>query len=169
MTPQEREQAIIGGLVWIPYHIHRYARLGVPAELLEDLQQEGVVGLIGAVDRYDPGRGVKLRTYAAHSIRGHMSDYLKRADPLVQGELNHMPASGPSPECLAVTSATLGRLMRAVSPKRARRILAYWVEGKTISEIARFEGVSQPSITMSCNRGMEQIIRLARARNRREP
>ena len=37
---------------------------------LDDLVSTGVVGLISAIDRYDPSHGVKLKTYAEYKIRG---------------------------------------------------------------------------------------------------
>ena len=40
--------------------------------LLEDLVSAGVLGLISAVDNFDPSRNVKLRTYAEHKIRGYI-------------------------------------------------------------------------------------------------
>ena len=49
---------------------------------LEDLVSEGVIGLMQAVDRYDPGRECLLKTLAEHRIRGAMLDYLRRLDPL---------------------------------------------------------------------------------------
>ncbi len=44
----------------------RYRGMGLP---FEDLVQEGNVGLIKAVDRFDPGRGYRLSTYATWWIR----------------------------------------------------------------------------------------------------
>lgn len=54
-----------------------------PAEvLLEDLISVGTVGLIQAVDRFDPRRGLMLKTLAEHRIRGAILDYLRQLDPL---------------------------------------------------------------------------------------
>ena len=48
----------------------RYAKVGLKAGLdYEDLVQEGRVGLIVAVDKFDPARGFKLSTYATWWIR----------------------------------------------------------------------------------------------------
>jgi RNA polymerase sigma factor for flagellar operon FliA len=47
---------------------------------LEDLVSTGVVGLISAIDRYDPGHGVKLKTYAEYKIRGAILDSLRGLD-----------------------------------------------------------------------------------------
>jgi RNA polymerase sigma factor for flagellar operon FliA len=50
--------------------------------LLEDLISIGTMGLIQAIDRYDPRRKLKLKTLAEHRIRGAMLDYLRKLDPL---------------------------------------------------------------------------------------
>ena len=42
-----------------------------------DAVQEGTVGLIEAVERYDPSRGVAFSLYAVHRIRGRILDFLR--------------------------------------------------------------------------------------------
>lgn len=46
----------------------------------EDLLSQAVVGLIDAVDKFDPKRGVKFETYAYHRIRGAVVDMLRELD-----------------------------------------------------------------------------------------
>ena len=46
--------------------------------LLMDLVQEGTVGLIEAVENFDPDRGVAFSLYAIHRIRGRMLNYLEK-------------------------------------------------------------------------------------------
>jgi RNA polymerase sigma factor (sigma-70 family) len=40
----------------------------------QDLRQDGAIGLIKAIARFDPGRGVPFRAFAKHYIRGAMFD-----------------------------------------------------------------------------------------------
>ena len=47
---------------------------------LDDLVSTGIVGLIAAVDRYDPSRHVQLTAYAEHKIKGGILDSLRRLD-----------------------------------------------------------------------------------------
>ena len=55
------------------------ARLPSSIEV-EDLINTGILGLIDAIDKFVPDRGVKFKTYAEFRIRGAMLDYLRRQD-----------------------------------------------------------------------------------------
>jgi RNA polymerase sigma factor for flagellar operon FliA len=46
----------------------------------EDLCSYGSIGLIEAVERYDPSINVKFQTYAMSRIRGSMLDHLRSLD-----------------------------------------------------------------------------------------
>ncbi len=48
----------------------------------EDRVQAGWIGAIGAVEHFDPTRGVALQTYAEHRIRGAILDSLRELDHL---------------------------------------------------------------------------------------
>jgi RNA polymerase sigma factor for flagellar operon FliA len=53
----------------------------VPVKILaEDLDQEGLIALVKAVDHFDPKRKVKFESYAISMIRGAMLEYLRRED-----------------------------------------------------------------------------------------
>jgi RNA polymerase sigma factor for flagellar operon FliA len=47
---------------------------------LDDLVSAGSIGLINAVESFDPGRGLAFSTFAAPRIRGAILDDLRRAD-----------------------------------------------------------------------------------------
>jgi RNA polymerase sigma factor for flagellar operon FliA len=47
---------------------------------LDDLISVGTIGLIAAIDRFDPSRNVKLETYAEYKIRGAILDSLRSLD-----------------------------------------------------------------------------------------
>jgi RNA polymerase sigma factor FliA len=54
---------------------------GLPAHVDEgDLVSYGLLGLIGAIERFDPERDVKFETYAAARIRGSIIDELRSLD-----------------------------------------------------------------------------------------
>ena len=47
---------------------------------LDDLVSTGIVGLISAIDNFDPKLNVKLKTYAEYKIRGAILDSLRGMD-----------------------------------------------------------------------------------------
>src|SRR5580700_3791282 len=48
--------------------------------ILEHLVSTGVLGLISAIDNFDPSHNVKLKTYAEYKIRGAILDSLRGLD-----------------------------------------------------------------------------------------
>jgi len=60
---------------------HEYSRVH---QNLMDLVQEGNVGLIQAVEKFDPERGVKLSTYSSWWIRAYILKYLLNSWRLVK-------------------------------------------------------------------------------------
>jgi RNA polymerase sigma factor for flagellar operon FliA len=48
----------------------------------EDILSYGTIGLIQAVDRFDPAQGVKFETYAIRRIRGNIIDAIRSLHPL---------------------------------------------------------------------------------------
>src|SRR5580693_452436 len=76
----ERDRLILENLPhvrWVAMRIHE--KIG-GAVSLEDLVSSGVIGLINAVDSYDPKFNVKLKTYAEHRIRGAILDSIRGLD-----------------------------------------------------------------------------------------
>lgn len=62
-----------------------YTFFGIP---FEDLIQEGILGLMKAIDRFDINKGIKLSTYATWWIRQYISYKIKRkCDPIKPPEL----------------------------------------------------------------------------------
>jgi RNA polymerase sigma factor for flagellar operon FliA len=46
----------------------------------EDIISYGVFGLIDAIDKFDPGKGIKFETYASIRIRGAIIDNIRKLD-----------------------------------------------------------------------------------------
>lgn len=75
-----RRQLIEGYAPLARYVVERMNLRPASALGYEDLLSQAVVGLIDAIDRFDPGRGVKFETYAYHRIRGAVMDMLRDMD-----------------------------------------------------------------------------------------
>jgi RNA polymerase sigma factor for flagellar operon FliA len=68
-------------------------RLGIPATGLleaEDLVSYGMIGLINAIDRYDPGRGIRFEAFATARIRGAVIDQLRALNWLPRSAVARM-------------------------------------------------------------------------------
>lgn len=59
----------------------RFAGAGEP---FEDLVQEGFLGLLSALDHYDPTKGVKFVTYATHFVAGSIRHYLRDRGKIIK-------------------------------------------------------------------------------------
>jgi RNA polymerase sigma factor FliA len=76
----ERERLLLGHLPQVKY-IARRIHDRLPAQVpLDDLIHAGVVGLIDAVEKFDPTKNVQLRSYAKFRIRGAILDSLREMD-----------------------------------------------------------------------------------------
>jgi RNA polymerase sigma factor for flagellar operon FliA len=80
MTTELREQLILKHLPQVRLIARRIHDRLPESVSLDDLISTGVVGLINAIDRFDPAQGVKLRTYAEYKIRGGILDSLRGLD-----------------------------------------------------------------------------------------
>jgi len=80
VTDDERERLILEHLPQVRLIARRILERLPENIALEDLVSAGVIGLIAAVDNFDPGHNVKLRTYAEYKIRGAILDSLRGMD-----------------------------------------------------------------------------------------
>jgi RNA polymerase sigma factor for flagellar operon FliA len=75
-----RDQLITEYLPYVKRIVHRIA-VHLPSTIdIDDLMNVGVIGLIQAVDRYDPKRDNKFMTYAVFRIRGAVLSELRSRD-----------------------------------------------------------------------------------------
>jgi RNA polymerase sigma-B factor len=111
----------------------RFARRGMAHD---DVLQSGYLGLIQAVDRYDPARGVPLQAYAARTIEGEIMHLfrdrgwavrvprplqeLSRSLAVVSEQLGHKLGRKPTVEELAeATGRTYDEIQEALAVQRA--------------------------------------------------
>jgi RNA polymerase sigma factor FliA len=79
-NPAVRDRLILTYAPLVKYVAGRLGS-GLPAHVDEaDLVSNGLLGLIGAIDRFDPEREIKFETYAVSRIRGAIIDELRSLD-----------------------------------------------------------------------------------------
>jgi RNA polymerase sigma factor for flagellar operon FliA len=77
---RNRDKMIAESIPLVKYIAHRIASR-VPSHVdVDDLINSGIMGLIEAAERFEPGRNVKFKTYAEQRIRGAILDDLRGLD-----------------------------------------------------------------------------------------
>src|SRR2546423_14904897 len=76
----ERERLILEHLPQVRLIARRIQERLPESISLDDLVSTGVIGLISAIDHFDPSHNVKLKAYAADKIRGAILDRLRGLD-----------------------------------------------------------------------------------------
>ena len=76
----DRDALILAHLPQIKYIAQRISTK-LPSHVeLNDLVSAGILGLLDAIDKFDPDRGVKFKTYAELRIKGAILDSLRNLD-----------------------------------------------------------------------------------------
>ena len=76
----DKEKLVMDYLPLVKYVVDRLPVTSLPQVSREDLISSGVIGLLKALESFDPSRGVKFKTYAIPRIRGAIMDELRRLD-----------------------------------------------------------------------------------------
>ncbi len=77
-----RERLALSYLALVRVQTRQMARRLPPSVKAEDLEGYGMIGLLEALDRFDPNRGIPFEVFARLRIRGAMYDYLRTLDQL---------------------------------------------------------------------------------------
>lgn len=102
-----REVLIIHHQKLVHYIAARFIGSG---ETLEDLVQVGTIGLINAIDRYDPSRDIKFSTFAMPTIIGEIKRHFRDKTWHVKVPRWLQELSFAARKCQQALTARLGRL-----------------------------------------------------------
>ena len=141
----------------------------------EDLESAGVLGLIDAVDRFEPGRGVPCEAYAALRIRGAVIDELRsatggrRAEVPTQLSLDALLTEGdhtlPNVDDTGAVRAAEDLASRVESalrylPDRQREVIArYYGQSLTLRETGVRMGISEARASQLHTRAIAALRR----------
>lgn len=138
------------------------ARLSCPPEWREEICQQGYVGLLKALDAYDPARGAAFTTYAVPVILGEMRHWLRRAwrerrrttsaDAWGEASVPDVHATDLGLERISLREA-LGHL----DPTTAALIRRYFYEGWSQSRLATEMAVSQSAVSRRLRRALHLL------------
>ncbi len=80
LSNSKRDELILEHLPQIKYIAQRISTK-LPSHVeLNDLVSAGILGLLDAIEKFDPNRGVKFKTYAELRIKGAILDSLRNLD-----------------------------------------------------------------------------------------
>lgn len=148
----------------------------------DDLASAAMLGLIDAVDRFEPGRGVPFEAYASLRIRGAIIDELRRTGERARNaspeetprtlSLDDLPADDQQHAVAPVDDGVdeaferedlRGRVQGALEglPVRQREVLArYYADSLTLREAGARMGISE---ARACQLHGRAIVNLRRA------
>ncbi len=84
---QAAQSLLLGNLHAVAAIAREYRHFGLPEM---DLIQEGTIGLMKAIHRFDPSRGFRLMTYASWWVRAAIHDYILKSWSIVKMGTNKM-------------------------------------------------------------------------------
>lgn len=95
-----REAVVLGA---IPLVRMLVGKVGIPDHPLasrEDLENAGILGLLQALDSYDPQRGTAFASYIFGRVRGALVDYLRSIDALPREQRRRLAEAQQAMEVL---------------------------------------------------------------------
>jgi RNA polymerase sigma-B factor len=131
-----REKVIESQIGLVEALASRFARPGAP---MEDLVQVGTVGLIQALDRFNPTLGVKFSTYAVSTIVGEIKHYFRDCTWLVKAPRHLREIASSLPRAEEKLATKLGR-----SPTLADLAAHYRVSEETLLQAMDLDQVYSP-------------------------
>ncbi len=138
---QDREaaqQLVVGNLYGVAAIAREYRHFGLQEA---DLIQEGTLGLMHAVKRFDPDRGFRLMTYASWWIRAAIHDFIRHSCSIVKLGTN--------------------KLQRKIFAglKKAKNAIAA-LDGDHVDEVAAEYGISSHEYQETANAYLQRDLSL---------
>ena len=135
---EQLRDALITGYLPVARNIaRRYAHRG---DNLDDLEQVATVGLIGAVDRYEPGRGVDFLSFAVPTISGEVRRHFRDRTRTIRIPRRITQMQAALHECTTELTQRLGR-----APRPSELALALGVPLDDVIEVLQAHHAAYPS------------------------
>lgn len=192
MSSEARDALILEHVPLVRFLARRLHRTLPRSVDYEELLSEGMLGLIDAVDRYDPATGNQFSTYAKFRVRGAMLDWLRSStwlsradiqrsrdgervvllvsleDPIeIDGDLKVHDVLAGEDGTTAHTKALGSEVLRAVAglPERQQHIVLRSIcDEVPLSQIGAELGICKARVSKLRSSSIQTLQRAARAR-----
>jgi len=102
-TPERREAVVRAALPLVRSLLGRLTVPDHPLATAHDLEGAALLGLLQALDSYDPGRGTQFVTHAYRRVQGALVDYLRSIDVLSRQRRRQLAEAQEAAETLRQT------------------------------------------------------------------
>jgi RNA polymerase sporulation-specific sigma factor len=145
-------------------------------EVMLDLLQEGIVGLIEATERFDPSKNIKFTTFAPFRIRGRIINYLEKNNTKDIGlddntqamqEILGMAASFSDPtqekrnvEKIAEDDMLMNLVLKSLnrlSEKERAIVTGIYIQDKKATDLAKELGISNSYLSRLQKKGVRRL------------
>lgn len=150
---KSRDKLIVHNLRLVLYFANKYKSKGVP---IEDLLQAGTVGLIRAIDKFDPTFEVKLYTYAIWWIKEGMTRLFK-VPPLCSIEEDELPGIYTPDFNIIEIRHDVTKAANLLNPNEIEVIKENLLLGESLSDLADTKGVSRQRIHTIKTRALHKM------------
>ena len=99
-TPANREAVVLAAVPLVRSLVGRLSIPNHPLASKEDLENVGLLGILQALDAYDPSRGTPFASYAYGRMRGALVDYLRSIDALSRDQRKRLAQAQTALETL---------------------------------------------------------------------
>ncbi len=180
-----RQRLIESNMRLVINHAKTYRNRAVP---LEDLIQEGAIGLMQAAERYDPSKGFRFSTYATHWIRqaigraldnkakairlpAHVSQTLRKIErekTRLMGELGVEPTMDQIAEAIGIHPKKLASLMQSSLEMVSLDMTVGDGQGATLGGMLQDSSLQDPEKIALSHAATDELEEILRGLNERE-
>lgn len=133
----------------------------------EDLAQEGMFGLLSAIDTYSPGREASFKTYASVCIRNRMADALKTASRKKHSPITRQvpmdeqrPDSRISPEAYVISKENVENIKKFLAnglSETEGTVMGLYLGSMSYEDIALRLGITAKSVDNALQRARRKL------------